>query len=343
MTYHGFLTYPFTAIIGQENMKLALILNIINPQIGGVLIHGEKGTAKTTAVRALAHLLPEIEVVKDCPFNCNPHNQKEMCGLCQERLEHGEELPILKRKMTVTNLPISATKDEVVGTINIEQIKKSGMKALEPGILAMANRGILYIDDVNLLDDHVADVLLDSSALGVNLIERDGITIYHPAKFILIGTMNPEEGELRPQLLDRFGLSISIESTKKAEERVQIIENWEEFDNDPSNFIEKWKPQQEKLRIKIQKARELLPKIEISSDLLNFISQVCINAKVHGHRADIIITKTAKTIAAFKGRTKVFKDDIHKAIKLALPHRIRNKTFEFPESNKEDPGKTIKK
>ncbi|MHA1381088.1 MAG: magnesium chelatase subunit D family protein [Candidatus Helarchaeota archaeon] len=343
MTHHKFVVYPFTAIVGQENMKLALILNAINPQIGGVLIRGQKGTAKSTAARALADLLPEIEVVKDCPFNCDPYNLKEMCKSCQERFEHGEKLPVQKRKMTVTNLPVSATEDRVVGTLDIERAIKHGIKALEPGILAEANHGILYIDEVNLLDDHVSDVLLDSAAMGVNLIEREGISVYHPAKFILIGTMNPEEGELRPQLLDRFGLSILIEGIKDVDDRVQVVKYREEFDDDPWKFIEKWKDNQEKLRKKIVRAREILSKVEISDELVKFISQVCINVAVHGHRADIIITKTAKTIAAFKGRTKVFEDDVFKAMELALSHRMRRKPFEEPEMKKEELEKIIKK
>jgi len=343
MTHHKFVVYPFTAIIGQENMKLALILNAINPQIGGVLIRGQKGTAKSTAARALADLLPEIEVVKDCPFNCNPHNPKEMCKSCQQHFEHGEKLPVLKRKMTVTNLPVSATEDRVVGTLDIERAIKEGIKALEPGILAEANNGILYIDEVNLLDDHVSDVLLDSAAMGVNLIEREGISVYHPAKFILIGTMNPEEGELRPQLLDRFGLSIQIEGIKTVEDRVKIIKYREDFDKDSWQFIEKWEVEQKKLRDKILKAGELLPKVTIFDDFLKFISKICIELDVHGHRSDIIITKAAKTIAAFNGRIEVVEEDILKAMELALSHRMRRKPFEQPELKKEELQQIIKK
>ncbi|MDF2958262.1 MAG: Mg-chelatase subunit ChlI, partial [Candidatus Alkanophagales archaeon MCA70_species_1] len=199
---------PFTAIVGQDLMKKALILNAINPRIGGVLIRGEKGTAKSTAVRALAELLPEIEVVKGCPFNCNPRDPAEMCDICYERFSRGEPLEAVRRKMRVVDLPLGATEDRVVGTLDVERAIKEGIKALEPGILAAANRGILYIDEVNLLDDHVADVLLDAAAMGVNVVEREGISVAHPAKFILVGTMNPEEGELRPQLLDRFGLQV---------------------------------------------------------------------------------------------------------------------------------------
>ncbi len=341
MTHHKFIVYPFSAIVGQESMKLALILNAINPQIGGVLIRGQKGTAKSTAARALADLLPQIEIVKDCPFNCSPNNLKEMCKSCQERFEHGEKLPVTKRKMTVTNLPVSATEDRVIGTLDIERAIKEGIKALEPGILAEANNGILYIDEVNLLDDHVSDVLLDSAAMGVNLIEREGISVYHPAKFILIGTMNPEEGELRPQLLDRFGLSILIEGIGNVEDRVKVVKYREEFDEDPWAFKEKWKGEQDKLREKILKARNLVHETTISDEFLKFISQVCIDLDVHGHRSDIVITKTAKTIAAFNGRTEVIEDDILKAMELALSHRMRRKPFEEPEMKRGELQKII--
>jgi len=342
MTHHKFVTYPFAAIVGQEQMKLALILNAINPQIGGVLIRGQKGTAKSTAARALAELLPEIEVVKGCPFNCNPYDLKEMCRSCQERYENGEKLPILVRKMTVTNLPVSATEDRVVGTLDIERAIKEGIKALEPGILAEANNGILYIDEVNLLDDHVSDVLLDSAAMGVNLIEREGVSIYHPAKFILIGTMNPEEGELRPQLIDRFGLSIEIKGIKNVEDRVKIMKYRESFDQDPWAFIQKWESEQIKIREKIIKARKLISKVNISDDFLIFISKICIELDVHGHRSDIVIAKTAKTIAAFNERTEVIEEDILKAMELALSHRMRRKPFERPEMKKSELEKIIK-
>jgi len=233
-----FKTYPFTAIVGQDLMKLALILNAINPKIGGLLIKGTKGTAKSTAVRALADLLPEIDIIKDCPFNCNPHNLKESCHECQHKIIENKlnDIDIQSQKMRVINLPINATEDRVVGTIDIKKALEEGLKALEPGILAEANRNILYIDEVNLLADNVADVLLDSAAMGINIIEREGISIHHPSNFILVGTMNPEEGNLRPQLLDRFGLSVEAKPILDINKRVKIIKYVEDYHIDPHKF-----------------------------------------------------------------------------------------------------------
>ncbi|MDP6560459.1 MAG: ATP-binding protein, partial [Candidatus Binatia bacterium] len=214
--------YPFTAIVGQEQMKKGLVLNAINPNLSGILVRGEKGTAKSTAVRALAALLPDLDVVEDCRFSCNPFNENEMCSDCLERLAEGETLPAVKRKTKVANLPVNATEDRVVGTLDLEQAIKKGEKHFEAGVLAEANRGILYVDEVNLLDDHIVDMLLDSAAMGVNIIEREGVSYTHPAKFILVGTMNPEEGELRPQLLDRFGLCVNIEGIDDTDQRVEV-------------------------------------------------------------------------------------------------------------------------
>ena len=325
------IVYPFTAIVGQEQMKKALILNAVNPQIGGMLIRGEKGTAKSTAVRGLADLLPEIEVVADCPFNCNPHDLREMCGSCESRFRSDEELPIIKRKMLVVDLPINATEDRVIGTLDIEKAIREGTKALEPGILADANRGILYIDEVNLLDDHVADVLLDAAAMGVNIVEREGISVYHPSEFILIGTMNPEEGELRPQLLDRFGLSVRVERIQDVERRTQIVKSRENFDADPQAFREKFEEDQNELRRRIEKTRKLLPNVIISDDLLRMVNQVCIDFDVDGLRADIVSVKAAKAIVALDGRREVTEDDILEAMDLTLGHRMRKQPFERPE------------
>ncbi|MHA1376561.1 MAG: magnesium chelatase subunit D family protein [Promethearchaeota archaeon] len=330
--------YPFTAIVGQDLMKLALILNAINPKIGGVLIKGTKGTAKSTAVRALADLLPEIEVIKDCPFNCNPKNLKESCHSCQDKIIAGdiEEKNIILKEMRVINLPINSTEDRVVGTIDIKEAIMKGIKALEPGILAEANRNILYIDEVNLLADNVADILLDSAAMGLNIIEREGISFHHPSNFILIGTMNPEEGNLRPQLLDRFGLSVDVERIENVEERVLIIKNVEDFQENPNNFYSKFKKKQKDLRNKIIKARKNLNLVQISEEDLKKIAQLCINFRTDGHRADITITRAAKTIATFKGRTVVNEDDIKIAAKLSLSHRLRRLPFEDQTFNEND-------
>lgn len=322
---------PFTAIVGQEKMKKALILNAINPRIGGVLIRGEKGTAKSTAVRALSDVLPEIEVVNNCPFNCNPENMSEMCDICYERVENGEKLKSIIKRTSVVDLPLGATEDRVVGTLNIEKAIKEGIRALEPGILAAANRGILYIDEVNLLDDHVADVLLDAAAMSVNIVEREGVSVGHPSKFILVGTMNPEEGELRPQLLDRFGLQANVESIADVDARVEIVKVAESFENDPEQFKEDYNNSQLELTKKIAVAKSLLSEITISDDLLKTTAQMCIELGVKTHRAEIVITRTAKTIAAYDGRTEVTLDDIKEAMELALPHRMRRKPFEPPQ------------
>ena len=321
---------PFTAIVGQDTMKNALILNAINPRIGGVLIRGEKGTAKSTAVRALAELLPEIEVVNGCTFNCNPYDTREMCDLCYAKSTNGEDLKVTKRRMWVVDLPLGATEDRVVGSIDVEKAIKGGIKALEPGILAAANRGILYIDEVNLLDDHVADVILDSAAMSINVVEREGVSISHPSKFILVGTMNPEEGELRPQLLDRFGLQASVESIDDAGKRVEIVKQVESFERDPEEFKERFEVNQKELRDKIEHAKQIVNEVAISDDLLKITAETCIKLGVRTHRAEIVITRAAKTIAAFDSRRKVTFEDIKEAMELALPHRMRRKPFESP-------------
>lgn len=328
MTCHRI--YPFTAIVGQEMMKLALILNAINPNIGGVLIQGMKGTAKSTAVRALADVLPEIDILNKCRFNCNPHDENQMCLKCKENYEDHDikEDDIESKKMNVITLPINATEDRVVGTIDMKKALVEGIKALEAGILAEANRNILYIDEVNLLADNIADVLLDSAAMGVNIIEREGISFHHPAHFILVGTMNPEEGNLRPQLLDRFGLSVKVERIQNIEQRVKIVQLVEEFQLDPEEFCEKYADQQQELKERIIKAQEILDKVEISEEQLKKIAAICIEFQTDGHRADITITRTAKTIAAFNERKTVEEEDIKIAAKLALNHRMRRLPFE---------------
>jgi len=321
---------PFTAIVGQDQMKQALILNAINQRIGGVLIRGEKGTAKSTAVRALAEILPVIEIVKGCPFNCNPANGQELCDICNEKIERGENVETLQKKVQVITLPLGSTEDRVIGTIDIERAIKEGIKALEPGILAAVNRGILYIDEVNLLDDHVVDVLLDSAAMGVNVVEREGISLSHPAKFILIGTMNPEEGELRPQMLDRFGLQVTVEGIADVDDRVAIVRVADEFEVDPHAFMQKYDAEQKRLTEKIVTAKKILPKVKISDEIVRRIAQTCVDMGVMTHRAEITIVRTAKTIAAFNGREEVTVEDVREAMALALPHRMRKKPFEDP-------------
>lgn len=318
------LIFPFTAIVGQENIKKALILNAINPSIGGVLIKGDKGTGKTTAVRALADLLPPINVVKGCPFNCDPEDTDSLCDYCKS-----DEVEIEDKKMRVVELPLGSTEDRVVGSINIEKALKEGIKALEPGILAEANRNILYVDEINLLDDNLVDVLLDAAAYGINIVEREGVSITHPSNFILVGTMNPAEGELRPQLSDRIGLHISVSSIMDLEDRVKIMERREEFENDPQSFREKFSSIQGEVQEKIRKARQILKDVKISRDLMEIIAQICVDMGVDGHRADIAILKTAKTIAAYNNQLVVNEDHISDAALLVLGERFQKTSLDM--------------
>ena len=320
--------YPFTAIVGQEDMKLSLILNVINPALGGVLIKGEKGTAKSTAVRALAELLPAMEVVHGCIFHCDPHDANHICDDCSALLQKGEALPMESVKMRVVELPVSATEDRVVGTLDIEHAIKHGEKKFEPGILALANRNILYVDEINLLDDHVVDVLLDAAAMGINTVEREGVSYSHPARFVLVGTMNPEEGDIRPQLLDRFGLSVVVTGEHDPEQRVEVIKRRLAYEQDADAFIAQYQEEQEELAAKIIQAGKLLPAVTIDDKLLETVAKLAVELGVDGHRADITVIKTALTIAAFNGRTKAELDDLKQAAKLVLPHRMRRRPFE---------------
>lgn len=334
MRNHKKTVYPFTAIVGQERMKKALILNIINPKVGGVLIRGEKGTAKSTAVRALANLLPEIEVVEGCKFRCNPHNMHEMCEECLEKVKTGI-LSISSDKMKVTDLPVSATEDRVVGTLDIEHAIKKGEKRFEPGVLALAHRGILYVDEINLLDDHLVDVLLDSAAMGINTVEREGISFSHPANFVLVGTMNPEEGELRPQLLDRFGLCVDIKGIRDVTRRVELIKYRLRYETDPEAFAASWQAVESELCEQILLAQKLISEVRISDNMLELISQICVDMGVDGHRADITMMKTSITLASFNGRTDVLEEDVKEAAELVLSHRMRSKPFDN-HSDKQD-------
>jgi len=317
-------------------MIKALILNAISPEIGGVLIRGERGTAKSTAARALAALLPEIEVVADCPFNCNPHDTRTLCDNCRDRLVEGQALPIARRRTPFVDLPVSATEDRVVGTLDIEQAIKKGERRFEPGVLAAANRGLLYVDEVNLLDDHVVDLLLDSAAMGVNVVEREGISFSHPARFILVGTMNPEEGDLRPQLLDRFALCVEIKGITEPADRVKILERAVLFERDPKKFWESWADSEKALSQKIQTARELLPAVSYDCQHLFKIAGLTSRFGVDGHRADIVILKAAMAHAAWKGRTEVTNEDILAAAELALPHRLKRQPFDDSELTSEE-------
>ncbi len=320
--------YPFTAIVGQERMKRALVLNAVYPQIGGVLIRGERGTAKSTAARALAALLPEIRVVADCRFSCDPDHPESWCDECRERVACGENLPIAERRIRFVDLPISATEDRVVGTLDIEKAIQRGERHFDAGVLAAANRGILYVDEVNLLDDHVVDILLDSAAMGVNVVEREGISFTHPARFILIGTMNPEEGDLRPQLLDRFALCVDVTGIRDPDARIAILERRIAFEKDPVAFREEWLPQEQKLADEIARAREIVEYVQYSRHDLATIANLTASLQVDGHRADLVILKTARAHAALEGRRAITSRDILLAAELALPHRFKRGPFQ---------------
>jgi magnesium chelatase subunit D len=304
-------------------MKRALILNAIYPQIGGVLIRGERGTAKSTAARALAALLPEIEVVADCPFGCDPNQPATWCTACRERHEAGENLPRARRRTRFVDLPVSATEDRVVGTLDIERAIQEGERHFEPGVLAAANRGVLYVDEVNLLDDHVVDLLLDAAAMGSNVVEREGISFSHPARFILIGTMNPEEGDLRPQLLDRFALCVDIQGIRDPLARMAIMELNLACEADPEGFCEEWASREQALSNEIARARDLLPQVTYSQSDLATIATMMGELGVDGHRADLVVLKSARAHAAFEGRTSLSDRDILLAAELALPHRLK--------------------
>ena len=327
--------FPFTAIVGQERMRRALILNAVDTRIGGVLIRGERGTAKSTAARALAALLPKVKVVDDCRFGCDPDKPNTWCTECKERFEGKLKVPHHVRTTSFMNLPVSATEDRVVGTLDIEQAIQKGERHFEPGVLAGANRGLLYIDEVNLLDDHVVDVLLDSAAMGVNMVEREGISFTHPARFILVGTMNPEEGELRPQLLDRFALSVDIVGIRDARERVMIMERNIAFEQDSEAFRQQFLQKEDELSHQIEMGRELVGQVKHTSRDLLSIAALTSSLNVDGHRADLVILKAARAQAAFEGRTKINDHDIALAAELALPHRIKRTPFQQAEMTTE--------
>ncbi|MGF1492928.1 MAG: magnesium chelatase ATPase subunit I [Microcoleaceae cyanobacterium] len=324
--------FPFTAIVGQEEMKLALILNVIDPKIGGVMIMGDRGTGKSTTIRALADLLPEIEVVADDPFNSDVHDLDLMSDEVQQRVAAQMEIPVIRRKVQMIDLPLGATEDRVCGSIDIEKALTEGVKAFEPGLLAKANRGILYVDEVNLLDDHLVDVLLDSAASGWNTVEREGISIRHPARFVLVGSGNPEEGELRPQLLDRFGMHVEIRTVKEPDLRVQIVEQRSAFDQSPQIFLKDYVSQQEEIQQQIVAARERLSQVQIDRELRVKISQVCSELDVDGLRGDIVTNRAAKALAAFEGRTEATLEDIQQVITPCLRHRLRKDPLESIDS-----------
>lgn len=315
--------YPFTAIIGQGNMKLALILNLINPALGGVLIRGEKGTAKSTAVRGLTSLLEDVEVVEGCPFHCRP-GHGELCASCREK----QELKTVSYKRRVVELPVSSTEDRVVGSLSMEQAIKKGEKVFEPGLLAQANGNILYVDEINLLDDHIVDVLLDSAAMGVNTVEREGVSYSHPARFVLVGTMNPEEGDLRPQLLDRFGLVVEIHGEQDIATRSELIRRRMDYEKSPADFCRKWEPEQAKLRSRVHEAQERLNEVLIPDRLYEDAAKIGVALQVDGHRSDIVLLKAACTLAAFEGAAEATRGHLIRVAPMVLTHRMRRLPFD---------------
>ncbi|UCF58672.1 MAG: VWA domain-containing protein [Candidatus Bathyarchaeota archaeon] len=329
------MVYPLSAIVALDKLKLAIIINAINPRIGGILIRGPKGSGKTTVVRGLTNILPKIKTVKNCPFNCNPHDPSNMCYKCTKLYRKKQNLPIQEKDMNVVNLPLGATEDRVIGSLDVEKAIKLGVEALEPGVLAEANQNILYVDEINLLPDHIADDLLDAAATGWNIVEREGISVSHPSRFIFIGTMNPEEGELRPQLLDRFPLSAGVEKISSVKDRMEIVKRNIEFEENPEKFHEKYKATQEELRNRIIRAKSILPMVETPEGLLEAICQTCLDLKVDGMRPDIVISKAARTLAAFENRMKATKDDVLVASELALSHRTREGGFLEPATPEE--------
>lgn len=321
-------TFPFSAIVGQEDMKLGLILNIVDPKLGGILAFGEKGTAKSTAVRAIADLLPQIPVVRGCRFRCDPTDPTSLCEDCRKKIANGETLETEYVPMRVVDLPVSATEDRVVGTLDLEEAIQHGRKKFDPGILADANRGILYVDEVNLLDDHIVDLLLDSAAMGVNTVEREGVSYSHPARFILVGTMNPEEGELRPQLLDRFGLSIRIAGISDPEKRVQIIKYRAAYDEDPEGFCKQFAQQDGAIANALATARAQLNTVQLSDELLLKIVKISVVLGIDGHRGDLTLMKAVRAYAALNGCKEATEGDILKVAPMVFLHRMRSLPFE---------------
>ncbi|MEU3607340.1 putative cobaltochelatase [Streptomyces sp. NPDC035033] len=330
--------YPFTAVVGMDDLRLALLLNAVSPAVGGVLVRGEKGTAKSTAVRALAELLPEVAVVAGCRFSCDPGSPDPGCP-DGPHLDGESEA----RAARMVELPVGASEDRLVGALDIERALAEGVKAFEPGLLAAAHRGILYVDEVNLLSDHLIDHLLDAAAMGASHVEREGVSVRHAARFLLVGTMNPEEGELRPQLLDRFGLTVEVAASRVPEERVEVVRRRLAFEDDPAGFAERWAGEEAALRERIVAARELLPKVSLGDAVLLQIAATCAAFEVDGMRADIVMARTATALAAWAGREEVTSEDVRQAALLALPHRRRRNPFDAPGMDEDKLDETLER
>ncbi|MFJ3941907.1 putative cobaltochelatase [Streptomyces griseoaurantiacus] len=317
--------FPFTAVVGQDDLRLALLLNAVSPAVGGVLVRGEKGTAKSTAVRALTALLPAVDVVPGCRFSCDPARPDPGCPDGPH-----EPGPFESRAARMVELPVGASEDRLVGALDIERALAEGVKAFEPGLLAGAHRGILYVDEVNLLHDHLVDLLLDAAAMGASYVEREGVSVRHAARFLLVGTMNPEEGELRPQLLDRFGLTVEVAASREPDLRVEVVRRRLAYDDDPAAFAARWAEEEAAVRRRIVAARELLPSVRLGDGALRQIAATCAAFEVDGMRADIVMARTATALAAWAGRTDVLAEDVRQAALLALPHRRRRNPFDAP-------------
>ena len=326
--------FPFSAVVGQHTLKTALLINAVDPRVGGVLVRGQKGTAKSTAVRALADVLPEIDVVTACAYGCDPADRRAMCAECSAITDPATS----RRRPRLVNLPVSATEDRVVGTLDLEHALKSGERRYEPGLLAEANRGILYVDEVNLLEDHLVDSLLDSAASGVNVVEREGVRHAHPASFILVGTMNPEEGELRPQLLDRFGLCVDVEGIDDPAERVEVMRRRRGFEDDPEGFARQWSADENSLRRRLEAAQKRLPDLELDDDLLFLIASVCSSMGVDGHRADLVMARAATAFALLEGSNEVTSAHIRTVAPMVLAHRMRRTPFTDEQLRREPPS-----
>jgi Mg-chelatase subunit ChlI len=334
MTTRSDFTLPFSAVVGQEELKLGLILNTVNPRIGGLLIRGPKGTGKSTAVYALAGLLPEREIA-DCAFGCDPGNEDFLCADCRSKLERGETIRTTKRRMRVIPLPLSVSEDRLVGSIDMEKMLSRGEKAFQPGLLAQANHNILYVDEINLLPDHITDDILDAASLGWNTVEREGFSVTHPAHFVLVGSMNPEEGELRPQLLDRLPLSVHLKTLKDVDQRVEVVRNNLGFARDPEGFRSRYAEMDREVARNILRARDALPSTGIDELLLRAAAEMCVELKADGQRPEIIITRTAMTLAAYRGHRDVDQDDLFDACRFTLSHRTREGGFEPPATEEE--------
>ncbi|MCL2032860.1 MAG: ATP-binding protein [Methanomassiliicoccaceae archaeon] len=322
------LLFPFAAIVGQEQMKTALLLNVVDPGVGGILIKGEKGTAKSTTVRSLAQVLPEVEHVKGCIYHCDPKRSRGLCQNCAEAAASGANLESERSPMRVVELPLSATEDRIAGTLDIEHVLQTGKKKFEPGVLAQANGNLLYVDEVNLLEDHMVDLLLDAAAMGVNYVEREGISFEHPSKFILVGSMNPEEGEIRPQLLDRFGLCVEIRGEKDLPVRTEIVARRLAFDADPKGFTEAYAEETRRIKDSVLNARKILFGAAADKEIIALASHVALYFEMEGHRADITMVRAARANAALDGREKADKEDIATVAPMVLTHRIKRKPFE---------------